>query len=91
MSGFFRGAKHFQFVFKEEGAQHFGGGMQQHARMPGNSSTEPFPLPMNPERNFGLLCAKAAIERVGEWGWSRNNSLCCVQGHKKYFSKEDCY
>lgn len=40
MSGFFHGAKHFQFTFKEEGAQHFGGGMQLHAGMPGNSSIE---------------------------------------------------
>lgn len=42
--------------------------MQQHAGMPGNSNTERFPLPMNPERNFRLPFAKAATERISEWG-----------------------
>lgn len=59
--------------------------MQQHARMPRNSSTEPFPPLMNPERNFGLLCAKAAIERVGEWGGAETTHFVVYEDIKSTF------
>lgn len=68
----FHGAEHFWFVFKEKGAGCFEGGMQQHAELPGSSSTEHFPLPVNAERNIRLLFAKAAVGETTQYVMFKN-------------------